>query len=332
MPPEKKIELLRLVESIGMPTKEALSRVDIPKSTYYRWRRKFRRRGIVGLRDLSPYKGISWNSLLREEYEKILEIATLYPGWSPREISCYIADNCGFTVSETTVYRKLKKLGWIKPRVVKTFPAGPEFKVKTKRLNQMWQTDASYLLVKNWGYYYLISVFDDFSRKILAWRLQTNITADAFSEVVEEAFERTGMAGLPEHSRPRLLTDNGSALISRNFGAYLEAKGMGHILASPYHPQTNGKIERYHRSCKEKVNLIVWDTPDELERKIAQFISHHNSRRYHEGIGNVTPDDVYYGCRESIKERRAKLKKKTIARRRVKNSEKSKAAGAESVT
>jgi transposase InsO family protein len=300
MSAENKLKVLRAVESSGLPIKEALTRLDVPRATYYRWRKRFQAQGRKGLEDLSTYKGQSWNQLLPHENEKIFEIALLSPEWFPREISCYIADHCGFTVSESSVYRRLKAAGWIKDRDKKGFPAGPEFKIKTKRPNQMWQTDATYLLVKNWGWFYLISVLDDYSRRILAWRLQLNMTHGAFSEVVEEAFEKTGMESVPENKRPLLLTDNGSALISKDFGDYLEAKGLGHIFASPYHPQTNGKIERYHRSIKEQVKLVVWELPEELEREIARFVGYYNSERYHEALGNVTPDDVYFGRRDSI--------------------------------
>jgi len=210
-------------------------------------------------------------------------------------------------------------LGWIKPRECKTFPAGPEYTYKPKRVNEQWQTDATYLLVKNWGWYYMISVLDDYSRKILGWKLQSSFTAGDFSEVVEMASEFTDMENVPANQRVRLLSDRGSALISGEFGEYLEARGIGHILASPYHPQTNGKIERYHRSCKEKANLILWETPSQLEAEIERFVNYYNSERYHEALGNVTPDDVYYERRQSILEKRRHLKQKTIETRRRKN-------------
>lgn len=319
MSADKKLMILRTVEGSGVPVTEALAKLEVSPSTYYRWRRLFRTAGRDSLHDRKPCRDRNWNQLLPEERAQVLHIALLYPEWSSREVSCHIADTSHFTVSESTVYRLLKETGWIKPKDTRRFPASSEYRTKTKRPNQMWQTDATYLLVKNWGWYYLISVLDDYSRKILAWKLQSAMDAAAFSEVVELACEATEMDKVPVEDRTKLLSDNGAALFSRPFGEYLEAKGIGHILASPYHPQTNGKIERYHRSCKEQVNLFTWETPEELEKEIGRFIAFYNERRYHEALGNVTPDDVYYGRRESILARREKLKRDTLSRRRVVN-------------
>jgi len=206
MSARQKIEILESVEGSSLSIGETWARLKVSPSTYYRWRQKFRARGLEGIEDRARRNGATWNRLLDEEQKRIIAVALHHPEWSSREISCHLADSCGFTASESTIYRLLKNRGWVKPRQLKTFPASDEYAHKTSHVNQQWQTDASYLLVKNWGWYYLISVLDDYSRKILAWKLQSTMDAGAFSDVVEMACEAAEMNSVPIRSRPRLVS------------------------------------------------------------------------------------------------------------------------------
>jgi putative transposase len=147
----EKMENLRWIMSADLPAVKALQLLDLPRSTYYRWRQKWRRMGQQGLQDLRPQRIGSWNTLLPMQTDKILEYATFHPEWSCREISLYITDHEGISVSETTVYRRLKVRGLIPPRQFKTFPASQEYHTKTRRVNELCQTDATYLKVDRWG-------------------------------------------------------------------------------------------------------------------------------------------------------------------------------------
>ncbi len=297
--------------------RKTLHDLDVPPSTYYRWKKAYASSGEAALVDKSPYRGRVWNQLLDVERSEILRLAAEFPEKSSRELAVHLTDHGAFAVSESTVYRTLKRAGLVFPRPVKTFPASAEYRYKPKRVNEQWQTDASYFKAVSWGWYYLISVLDDKSRKILAWRLQPTMRAPDFSEVIEAACEFTGVDRMG--TKPRILSDRGSALISGELAEYLQIKGIHHIFAAPYHPQTNGKIERYHRSLKERVNQNVHETPIQIESEIRAFIDWYNSRRYHEALGNVTPDDVYFDRKEAILRKQAELERRTLENRKIRN-------------
>ena len=140
---DEKLQLLEAVDASGFKVIDALKALDVPRSTYYRWRSKYRKYGKFGLEDKSPALHHQWNELLAEERKIIDSVAESNPEWSSREISHFITDKKGFSVSEITVFRHLKKRGLIRSREVVSFPAGPEYSYKPGKINEQWQTDAT---------------------------------------------------------------------------------------------------------------------------------------------------------------------------------------------
>ena len=315
MKPERKREVIELVRRSPVAKKETLAELGLAPSTYYRWQRRHRCEGEAGLVDRRLQPGTIWNRLRPEEETTILNVALREPDHSPREIACWISDNAGFGISESSVYRVLKRHGLVREVKLEGFPAGKEYRIKTTRVNEQWQSDASYFFVVGWGWYYLISVLDDYSRMMLAWELKTDMTSASISEVVERAVEFTGMKSVPVEDRTRLVSDNGSSYLSHAFEDDLRMLEIRHIRCAPHHPQTNGKIERFHETLKARLNLLVYTSVEQLRAALAEFIEFYNQRRYHEGIGNVTPTDVYYGRREEILKRREEQKQRTLYER-----------------
>jgi putative transposase len=311
----EKVMVLALVKASKISKSQTLAEIGIPRRTYYNWVRQEK----TG--EESSVKRRPWNRIMEGEEQLVLERARASPELSSRQLSLKLIDDYGCWISESTAYRILKRNGLVKTTEMKGFAAGKEYHRKTKRPNEMWATDCSYLRVINWGYYYLVTVMDDYSRYILAWDLKRDMTADSLIDVVQRAIDATGMCQVPVEDRTSLLSDNGAGYVSRAFGNYLRLAGMRHILAAPFHPQTNGKIERYHQTLKGDINQLPHEMPSELREAIEKFVEYYNHRRYHEALGNVTPADVYYGRRENILARR-KEAKRNILQTRLKHNRK----------
>jgi transposase InsO family protein len=149
------------------------------------------------------------------------------------------------------------------------------------------------------------------SRYILAWKLFPTMSASDVQETLDLAFKRTGLEHVKVRLNPRLLSDNGPCYVSKDLQAYLEARDILHVRSAPYHPQTQGKIERYHRTIKNVINLEHDYFPGELEKAITEFVEYYNYQRYHEAIDNLIPADMSYGKGKEIWVQREKTKYRT---------------------
>ena len=178
----------------------------------------------------------------------------------------------------------------------------------------MWQTDFTYFKIIGWGWYYLSTVLDDYSRYIVHWELCSNMKSDDVKRTIDRAIIK---AKLITKQRPKLLSDNGSCYIAKDLKEYLKKSvGIDQIHGRPGHPQTQGKIERYHRSMKNVVKLDHYYAPEELEKALEKFVQRYNNERYHESLNNLTPADVYFGRGDAILTERKRIKKLTLLARR----------------
>ena len=170
--------------------------------------------------------------------------------------------------------------------------------------------------VIGWGWFYLSTVLDNYSRFILAWRLCPGMAASDVSATLEAALALAGLERAKVVHRPRLLSDNGPSYVSAQLASWLTARAMAHTRGKPYHPMTQGKIERWHRSMQNQILLENDDLPGQLESAIGRFVEYYNHQRYHESLNNLTPADVYYGRGTNLLRMRRKSKPQTMNERR----------------
>jgi transposase InsO family protein len=285
------LEGLRGEESIA----ELCRKEGIVQNLYYRWSKEFLEAGKKRLAGDTAREATSDEAVTFTDREKTF-------------------------VSEASVYRLLKAEGLVTSPAFIVMTAADKFANPTTAINQIWQTDFTYLKVTGWGWFYLSTVLDDFSRYIVAWKLCTTMAASDVTETLELALEASGLDQAQADQRPRLLSDNGPSYIATDLSDWLEDQGMSHTRGKPYHPMTQGKIERWHLSLKSRILLENYYLPGDLERQIEDFVSHYNYRRYHESLNNLTPADVYFGRGQTILLEREKIKRKTIEQRRLQHA------------
>lgn len=307
---EERSAIIEEVSKSHLSISESVLLLGVPRSTYYNWLKR---------RDARLKPRMPVNRLIEPEVERVVEQANEMPDLPARELAWHITDRFGF-ISESSVYRILKSRGLILDVPKLPLPAAKEFHTKTGRSNEMWATDFTYVKVIDWGWYYIGGILDDFSRYLICYEVKRDMTGPTASDLVTRAMEITGLVDVPIEDRfTRLLSDNGSGYISETFNAFLTDQGIGHIYARRNHPQTNGKFERLNRTAKERICLVEFRSPGELENAVAEFVHWYNHVHYHERIGNLHPVDAYMGRREEIQAKRKQLKAETLAMRRLAN-------------
>lgn len=241
----EKMEIIRLVETSELPVKQTLAELEVPRSTFYDWYRRYLEAGYDGLADRQPQRQQFWNRIPDSGREQVVDVALEKTELSPRQLAWHLTDTQGYFISESSVYRILKGYDLVTSPVFQLVSAKDKFDKPTRRVNELWQTDFTQFKVIDWGYYQ-----------------------------------------------------------------------MDHIRGAPYHPQTQGKIERYPRSMKSIVRLDIYYSPSELEQAIASFVRYYNQQRYHESLDNVTPADMYFGRYTAGMTQRERIKQQTLQQRR----------------
>ncbi len=314
--PEEKMETIHLVEHSDLSVKQTLKELQVPRSTFYDWYRKYQELGVEGLNHKQSQVNQFWNRIPDPVRKQIVKLALKYSEESPRQLAYRFIEENNYFVSESSVYRILRGYDLIQSPAFEIITAKDKFDNPTRRVNEMWQTDFTQILVIDWGWHYLSTVLDDYSRYVLAYTLSPTMNALDAEDTLKLALAKAEIDKVKVYQKPRLLSDNGPAYHSADLAKFLKQRRIQHIHGAPYHPMTQGKIERWHRSMKNVVKLQNYYTPSELQRAIAEWVEYYNNQRYHESLENVTPADVYFGRAKEIIEKRHKLKEHTLALRR----------------
>ena len=216
---QEKYEIIKLVEQSDLGVIRTLREIKVNKSTFYKWYNSYLEKGYDGLARKHRVKANTWNKINQADRDKVLEMALEKPELSSRELAWTITDNYNYYISESSVYRILKSNGLITTPTYRIMSASDSYHDKTTAVNQMWQTDFTYFKIFGWGWYYLSTILDDYSRFIVTWKLCPTMKAEDVKTTLDDALI---VADLKNNNPPKLLSDNGSCYISHELADYLQ--------------------------------------------------------------------------------------------------------------
>ncbi len=292
-----------------LPSNRLVAWIGIGVSKFHDWKKRYGKINEHNARIPRDWWLDDW------EKQAIIDFCHRYPLEGYRRLTFMMLDADVVAVSASSTYRVLKQAQLIGRRPGKVSAKGTGF-VQPLRAHEHWHVDISYLNICG-TFYYLCSILDGYSRFIVHWEIRESMTESDVQTIIQRAREK-----FPD-VRPRLISDNGPQFIAKDFKQFIRSCGMTHVRTSPYYPQSNGKLERYHRSIKSE--CIRPGTPLSLSdaiRLVEDFVDHYNNRRLHSAIGYVTPSDKLAGREQEIcSARDRKLEEAREQRQRRRESE-----------
>lgn len=317
-PAELKLEILTELERTGYRSGWPLSRIlGLKRSVYYSWRRRVKHDRLADKTTgrESPFK------ILPEEEQAIVDYALAHPADGYRRLCWMMVDNDVAYVSPGTVYNVLSRhdllYRWKRSQSSGKRPSKPTVP------NQRWHTDIMYLWLSG-RWYFFVGVIDGYSRYLVHWELLTTMKAEDITLVMQRALEKQPQA------KPEIVHDNGSQFTGKEFKKLIQRFKLAQIRIRVYHPESNGTIERFHRSLREEMTDKNLKDLGQARIMIGRWVDYYNNQRLHAGIRYLRPADYYLGNPDQLidirkdKLRKARIDRKLENHRRLKEANRSK--------
>jgi transposase InsO family protein len=292
----------RWTERAELPARRLLAWLGLGTSKFHDWKKRYGRANEHNAHVPRDWWLEAW------EKQAILDYHDRHPREGYRRLTFLMLDDDVVAVSPSSVYRVLQGAGRLDRRRFAPSKKGTGF-VQPDTAHAHWHVDVSYINVAG-TFFYLTSVLDGYSRYIVHWELRESMTEQDVEIIVQRALEKH------PGQKPRIISDNGPQFIAKDFKQFIRLMGLTHVRTSPYYPQSNGKLERWHKSLKQEgIRLTSLGSWEEARRCIAAYVEYYNHVRLHSALGYITPADKLNGLEQVIFAERARKLAEARARR-----------------